>query len=230
MNYNDFFSINASELQLQNTWSHAYLQKNITEDIGSVISESIVVEKVFEDYYNLIDENPFFEYLSNGKSPANKEYSELVEDLLPHVKPEIGINFQFSFKPVEYELYAYYDPNSWEKIYLQKFYEASDDIKRIVTIHERMHAFHHINWPEFPNASKVYKEFLAQLFTYIAVKSTYLGDIFEILTYKQPHIYRTWLLYIDGFEAVDVFKIFQDIKSGIFNDPFVNNLAKLYPD
>lgn len=80
-----------------------------------------------------------------------------------------------------------------------------------------MHAFHHVEndllpWIEFKNISPVYKEFLAQLFTYKCVQGTYLEKHFKTMSQMQPSIYHTWIL-AEKFSSNDVMDIYEEIKN-----------------
>jgi len=112
----------------------------------------------------------------------------------------------------------------------------------LVRIHERMHAFHHYNsitghWNDFSKISPVYHEFLAQLFTYISVKGTYLEDEMIQMSQNQPYIYRTFLPFLRSRsyghqqlkeKAIDY--LIQLFNIGMISDlPFLNKIAQQYP-
>ena len=138
-----------------------------------------------------------------------------------------------------YNLFAFYKSSILRNVtYLDDFYTAREEIKHIVRIHERMHAFHHCNffgkdqseslWVDFASVSPVYKEFLAQLFTFKCVESTYLQKYFEQLSQQQPSIYRTWTLG-KSLSMQKTFDLYLKVKQvGKSEIPFLDAYAQLY--
>jgi hypothetical protein len=105
-----------------------------------------------------------------------------------------------------------------------------------------MHAFHHFNsikghWNDFSQTSPVYLEFLAQLFTFIAVKGTYLEDEMIQMSQNQPYIYSTFLPFIryrkyghDELKEKAIDYLIQLCDKGMISDlPLLNKIAKQYP-
>lgn len=227
MDYKDFFSVDASELNLGNKWSKDYLTTRYRGNILTEINEYIAIQRKHTFYWDLADENLFYKYLSgevsfikHGKSP---EFSESKN--IDHVDQSNYFKFK---RRTEDELFAIYNSGNSKIEYYQGFYEAPNEIKQIVTIHERMHAYHHIGWSEFPDVSVVYKEFLAQLFTFKVIEGSYLMSYFKELSTKQPHIYQTWILSesLNYKEVMDLLFRIKNTKTS--NLPFLDTLAREY--
>lgn len=206
-----FFSINAGEANPDNDWTKEYLADWVSYCNGAKISyrEVITLEKRCQRFYDL----PVWT-LDEQEIPVMNLVSRCCE------------------------LFAFYQGRLPRNItYLERFNNAREEIKHIVRIHERMHAFHHCHhdevngqenlWVDFINVSPVYKEFLAQLFTFKCVENTYLEKYFEGLSKVQPHIYQTWELKktLSKEEVVD---IFLKIKNKEEQIPFLDTYAKLY--
>ena len=136
---------------------------------------------------------------------------------------------QFTF----YNLFGKYDPKNKRIFYFKQFYNASEEIKMIVRIHERMHAFHHCNqeqgeWNNFNSVSDVYLEFLAQIFTFKCIENTYLAKSFTSLSEIQPSIYQTWQ-FASTFTCNEVYELYLQIKNnGISGICYLDDLKEEY--
>lgn len=207
------FSINAGQSDFQNRWTEQYLNDwNQGE-----IREAILIKDEQKEFLNFeIDWNQIEENLNNN---GENNHTHQI------------LNFEESF--TSYKLFGKYDPKNKRIFYFKPFYNASEEIKMIVRIHERMHAFHHSNqeqgkWNSFANVSEVYLEFLAQIFTFKCIENTYLVDSFRPLSQRQPSIYQTWQ-FASGFTNEMVYELYLEIKnsqqSGI---QYLDDLMKEY--
>ena len=197
---NYFFSLDAGELTPKNLWTQKFL-------------------------------TGWNEYILGGKRELFSERERIL--LVNKTKTffDLPINFNIdseeffrgNYHLVERELHqsdlfaAYISSLPRAIIFYNKYYTLQEELKHVVRIHERMHAFHHVEndllpWIEFKNISPVYKEFLAQLFTYKCVQGTYLEKHFKTMSQMQPSIYHTWIL-AEKFSSNDVMDIYEEIKN-----------------
>ena len=202
------FSLDASDFETYNRWCIKNLKYPCQpEEIEGFNREIITLKRELGD-------------------PFNFNFQIHLIDLLKDIREPV--TYEFSFSPVEIELYGIYEPANSQIIYYQLYHEANTEIKQIVTIHERMHAFHHLNGLDFMIDNAVYIEFLAQLFTFRAVEGTYLEKHFKALSKRQPDIYQTWELGIQ-LTAGEVFDLFIHIRDiGKSDIPFLDCLAEEY--
>lgn len=197
-----FFSLGAGEANWKNDWTKEFLAGwDYFDKMTNVLTatrENISIEEKWKDYFE--PKSKELIAIQNEKSCDDTEA------------------FSFSDLPKKVELFGLYQSTGIRKIfYFEKFYKASEEIKHIVRIHERMHAFHHVNysydvWNEFNSVSPVYLEFLAQLFTFKCVKGTYLEQYFKNLSKQQPFIYTTWQ-YGEHLSDNEILEVYLEIKS-----------------
>jgi hypothetical protein len=185
--------------------------------------EKIVTNTIFVDYWEL-----------------DNDYGELEYMWSPEFNP---YKYQFIFKKRRFIPYGVYVSSPFRQvIYYPPFLDASVNVRKVIRIHERMHAYHHYNlttghWDAFSRTSPVYLEFLAQLYTYITVRGTQLEDEMIDMSLNQPYIYKTFLQYIHSrrynhneLKEKACEYLSQLFKFGKIDDlPFLNSLAKNYP-
>lgn len=160
--------------------------------------ESIIVEFIERDFYDIIVDQDF----------RSNEY----------------VRGKFHLEKKSYEILGIYSSTLPRKIvYFEGYYTAREEIKQIIRIHERMHAYQHVNkgstWNGFIDVSPVYTEFLAQLFTFKCVQGTYLENYFRNLSAIQPSIYQTWL-HAEMFTDIEVHAIYNEIMDNGFSKRF----------
>lgn len=225
MDITNLFTINASEVNPENNWTNEFLPGWTTfkeENPKSKIShrEIIIVEPRERIYLEPIkikeeENNTVFE---PGKGESNEENEQLIG--------------KFFFKK-PFRLYATYSSDLPREInYYEHYYIAREEIKQIIRIHERMHAFHHVNpdcvWDNFGATSFVYLEFLAQIFTFKCIQGTLLEPYFKKLSDIQPYIYQTWKP-ASSLTPEEVIGLYHEIKkTGTTTFGDLNILAKAY--
>lgn len=208
---NYFFSLDAGELTPNNLWA----QKFLTGWNESILGGKRELFSERERILLINKTKTFFDLPINFNIDSNEFYSG-------------------NYHLVERELHksdlfaGYISSLPRAIIFYDKYYNLQEEFKHVVRIHERMHAYHHVEndllpWIEFKNISPVYKEFLAQLFTYKCVQGTYLEKYFKTMSQMQPSIYHTWIL-AENFSSHDVMNIYEEIKNSGSTNKFGLNI------
>jgi hypothetical protein len=225
------FSINAAQFAWQNDWCNNNLNYHTRIVDEEFQPEIISIEERFDTFFNVNHPTLFNEYLHSELFAHNKNIDFESEFLFPvNIGLEgVTIEIESGFLESEMsEVSAIYDSKKRQVTYFQQYFNASFELKQIITIQARMHAFLHLNWKAYPKTSSIYREFLAQLFTFKAVEGTYLERIFEDLSNDQADIYCTWIPY-KNFTIDEVIDLFTLIKEqGILSDDFLDGLAFVY--
>lgn len=226
------FSINAAQFAWQNDWCNNNLNYHTRLTDEEFLPEIISVEERFDTFFNVSHPTLFSEYLYADFVPDNKHIEFESEFIFPvsiglEGIPTIDTESGF-FDAQIHEVAFIYDPQKRQIVYYQQFFDASLELKQIITIRARMHAFLHLNWKAYSQTSCIYREFLAQLFTLKAIEGNYLLPYFENLADDLPDIYCTWMPY-RNFTIDEVLDLFTSIKEkGILNDDFLDGLAFVY--
>lgn len=217
---NYFFSLDVAEANPSNDWTKKFLMgwTGSFEPEKSKIQishrEMIIVEPRSRDYFQ-----------PQKELGQTKEVNEL---------HDVRINGEYvDWVETHFKIFATYSSTFPREInYYKDYYDADEQIKSVVRIHERMHAYHHINregvWKSFGTTSTVYKEFLAQIFTFKCVKGTDLQPSFETLSRSQPYVYKTWesSRELSNAQVMALYKEIKETGKSSFGD--LEKLAKVY--
>ncbi len=188
----ELFNLGASEICARNKWTKEFLpgwtDNKIINKEERISHREIMITDVRSKYY--------FDLVKSNIVHENEQVDEAGK--LP-VENRNEVLHKGDLRKKCYELLATYSCAQPREItYYENYYIAREDVKQIIRIHERMHAYHHVNmygvWDNFANTSCVYLEFLAQLFTFKCVENTHLEYYFRQLSKRQPYIYQTWEL------------------------------------
>jgi len=125
-----------------------------------------------------------------------RTFEKPIDSLLTEELPISDLNFTLK----DIQIFGEYFPDEKEIIYYGK-----NDFSRIVQIHERYHAIHHLAedpvtkeiWKLFSQVDSFYKELLAQLFTYRFIMDfePKLEKDFIELNKQQSFKYQTWRFF-----------------------------------
>ncbi len=159
--------------------------------------------------------------------PTNEDSWEKVQGLISDTPLDSLLTKElplsgFNIKMQEIRILGEYFPQKKEIIYY-----ANNNFQRIVQIHERYHAIHHLTvdpitgliWTNFSAVDSFYIELLAQLFTYryIVDFEPQLEMDFLILNQNQSFKYRTWKFFesYDSSRVINLYWVIRNLSSGV---------------
>lgn len=189
----------------------------LKEDFEIVKSELYINKEKSKDYFfckNIPDS--FF------KSIKENHNYEHIEQTFSEFNCYIGkVNILGEYLPTKKEIY---------------YYPIRHEYTKIVKIHERYHAIHHLLedeyrdiWNEFSTTEPFYLEFLAQLFTYIFIRDytpSLLKDFAE-LNKKQPFIYQTYKIFAD-FTQIEARSLYIAIREKNVSNKHYQKLKEIH--
>lgn len=226
MDYDKFFNLKATEVRIHNGCSRP------ENSIDDTLWNNLWCEEFLPGWSDF-KQKAYNYRLQNRESVIVEKQTRYFYDLPQELKidSEEFLHGDYDLVKRNHNLFAIYSPRLPRKIiYYEDYYIAREEIKQIVRIHERMHAYQHVNialfWEDFSDISPVYLEFLAQIFTYKCVEGTHLERYFRELSKSQPSIYQTWIL-AQNFPNIEVEDIYKEIWKKGYTDL---SQLKMYAD